>query len=261
MQPPAWQIEVGAGPLVAAANHDGHFVRPELVGLFALDDAARLREEDPFTAVWTQVANTRIVGRRSRFEVDLNRPRDKAVYLTPADAWGLQVWTETPPAEVIERSLAIYDAFYAAVEQLLQTAVDRYGRVVVFDLHSYNHRRLGPDGPPADVGTDPEVNLGTGTMPDRARWAPIIDRFIADLRAFDFLGRSLDVRENVKFRGGHFPRRIHEAFPGSVCVLSIELKKFFMDEWSGRPDPPIIEAIGRALQSTVHGVQEELQKL
>ena len=29
---------------------------------------------------------------RSRFEADLNRPRDRAVYLTPADAWGHQVW-------------------------------------------------------------------------------------------------------------------------------------------------------------------------
>jgi hypothetical protein len=47
---------------------------------------------------------------------------------------------------------------------------------VVFDLHTYNHRREGPDTPPAEEVGNPEVNLGTGTM-DRRKWAPIIDRF------------------------------------------------------------------------------------
>jgi len=35
---------------------------------------------------------------------------------------------------------------------------------------------------------------------------PLVERFVADLRACDFGGRSLDVRENVKYRGGHFTR-------------------------------------------------------
>ena len=43
--------------------------------------------------------------------------------------------------------------------------------IVVFDLHTYNHRRNGPDGPPADPAGNPQVNIGTGTM-NRDRWAP-----------------------------------------------------------------------------------------
>ena len=39
-------------------------------------------QEDPFTGIWTTVAPTRLIGLHSRFEVDFNRPRDKAVYLT-----------------------------------------------------------------------------------------------------------------------------------------------------------------------------------
>ncbi len=131
--------------------------------------------------------------------------------------------------------------------------VERYHRVVVLDLHTYNHRREGPDRPAADRLSNPEVNLGTGTM-DRARWAPIVDRFIVDLRNFDFLGRHLDVRENVKFRGGHFPAWIHREFPESVCVLSVEFKKFFMNEWTGEPDLVQLQAIERALKSTVWGL-------
>ena len=55
-------VEEGRGPLDATAIHDGHAVRPEVERLMALDEASRLREEDPFTGRWTAVAATRIVG-------------------------------------------------------------------------------------------------------------------------------------------------------------------------------------------------------
>jgi hypothetical protein len=192
----------------------------------------------------------------------LNRPQEKAVYLEPADAWGLQVWKTKPPTEVVKRSLLKYDAFYAEVRRLFTDLERRFGCFVVFDLHTYNHRREGPRGPIADPEQNPEVNVGTGSM-DRERWSPIVDRFIADLRAFDFLGRRLDVRENVKFQGGYFPLWTHQHFPESACVLAIEFKKFFMDEWTGKPDPAQLQlkAIPGALQSTVPGVLEELRKL
>jgi len=99
-----WRIEQGEGPVVAMAIHDGHAVRAEVRQHLALSEEVRLREEDPFTGQWTVVAPTRVVGLRSRFEVDLNRPREKAVYLTPEDAWGLKVWTGELPEDVIVRS-------------------------------------------------------------------------------------------------------------------------------------------------------------
>jgi hypothetical protein len=257
-----WELRRGHSPLVATAIHNGHAVREEVAELMALNEAERLQEEDPFTGQWTGIADTRIIGLRSRFEVDLNRPREKAVYLEPEDAWGLQIWQEKPPEDVVTRSLSQYDAFYAEIQRLFLELQRNFGRFVVFDLHTYNHRRQGPRGPAADPELNPEVNVGTGSL-DRERWAPVVDRFIADLRAFDFLGRHLDVRENIKFRGGNFPRWTHENFPDSACVLAIEFKKFFMDEWTGKLDPAQrqFEAIPRALQSTIPGVLEELRKL
>lgn len=256
-----WQLDRGDLPLVATAIHDGHEVREELVPLMALSDSDRLREEDPFTGLWTEVAPTRIVVRPSRFEVDMNRPRASAVYREPADAWGLRVWKQPLPETVVERSLAGYDAFYEMLSRVYGTLADRHGRFVVFDLHSYNHRRGGPDGPPADAAENPQVNVGTGTLGDRAAWAPVIDRFMHDLSAFDYPGGALDVRENVKFRGGNCGRWAHEVFPHSACVLSVELKKFFMDEWAGKVDERHLRAIAAALRSTVPGVLEELGKL
>jgi hypothetical protein len=125
-------------------------------------------------------------------------------------------------------------------------------------LHSYNHLRQGPDGAPADPRENPEVNIGTGTM-NREYWAPIVDRFITDLSSVDYMGRQLDVRENVKFKGGNFSRWIHETFPNSVCAIAIEFKKFFMDEWTGQPNELDVSAIGQALQATTKGVIEELE--
>src|SRR4029079_15428185 len=166
--------EFGEGPLVACAIHNGHDLRDDAAECMALGDKQRLYEEDPYTGDWTTIAPTRVVARRSRFEVDLNRPRDKAVYITPADAWGLEVWRCCPAAEMVAISLQAYDEFYAHLRFVLERLVARHGKVVVFDLHSYNHIRGDAAGAPADPEGNPEVNLGTGTM-DRAASAPILD--------------------------------------------------------------------------------------
>ncbi|MCI0331703.1 MAG: N-formylglutamate amidohydrolase [Planctomycetes bacterium] len=255
---PIWQTEFGDGPLVACAVHDGHDVRPDVAEYLRLTDAERLYEEDPYTSAWTSIASTRIVVRRSRFELDLNRPREKAVYIVPADAWGMDVWKCSPPQEMVERSLRAYDDFYAQLRQLLEQLVARHGRVVVFDLHSYNHIRDGRGGPTSDAASNPEINLGTGSMP-RGRWAPIVERWLAEMRGYDYFGRRLDVRENVKFFGGHLPGWIHQNFPETVCALAIEVKKFFMDEWTGELDARQHAALHAALGRAADGVRGELE--
>jgi N-formylglutamate deformylase len=255
---PIWQVEFGDGPLVASAIHDGHDVRPDVAACLRLSDTERLYEEDPHTAAWTSIATTRIVAKRSRFELDLNRPRDKSVYIVPADAWGLDVWRSTPANSMVEHSLANYDAFYAQLRLLLEQLVARHGHIVVFDLHSYNHVRGGRGGAVSDPEANPEINLGTGSLP-REFWSPVVERWLSEMRAFDYFGRRLDVRENIKFFGGHFPNWIHENFPTTVCALAIEVKKFFMDEWTGELDAAQHAEIGKALSRAAEGVRGELE--
>lgn len=257
---PFWQLELGDGPLVACAVHHGHAVRPEVAGLLKLTASERLYEEDPYTGGWTSVAPTRFIGLRSRFEVDLNRPRESAVYLKPEDAWGLDLWKSRPPQEVIDRSLAAYDAFYGHLRLVLDDLVRRHGRVVVLDLHSYNHYRQGPGRAPEDPAKNPEVNVGTGSL-ERDAWKPIVDRCIAELSSFDYLGRRLDVRENVRFRGGEVPKWIHRNYPETVCALALEFKKFWMDEWTGQLDEVQYRAIEHALAAATAGILDTLKKL
>lgn len=255
-----WDIVQGEGPLVATALHCGHELRPELIDLCGLDEATRLREEDPYTDLWTPVAPTRIIPKQSRFEADLNRDRSQAVYIRPEDAWGLQVWKRPLTQELIQQSLDYYDEFYAQVKQIFDAVQDKTGKFIVFDLHSYNHRRGGPEALPEDPAKNPEVNVGTGTM-NRGRWAPLVDRFIKDLSTFDYLGRHLDVRENVKFYGRQLAKWTHTNYPEQGCCLAIEFKKFWMDEWSGQVDQEQFKAINAALQATIPGLMEELQRL
>jgi hypothetical protein len=254
-----WRWVDGEGPLVAVAIHDGHALRDEVAALMILDESDRLREEDPYTSLWTEVAPIRVVGLRSRFEVDLNRSRERAVYREPGDAWGLDIWESSPSDELVQRSLDEYDAFYSFMHGLLERTRERNGCFLVYDLHSYNHRRDGAERSPADSAKNPQVNVGTGTM-DRGRWGPIVDRFMSELRAHPFPGGPLDVRENVKFKGGNFARWVHQTFAASGCVLAIEFKKFFMDEWTGKPDHNTIAAIRAALAVTTPGVLAELAR-
>ena len=81
------------------------------------------------------------------------------------------------------------------------------------------------------------------------------------MRNFDFLGRQLDVRENIKFAGGHFAEWVHAHFPDSACVLAIEVKKFFMNEWTHQPDLIQLSAVHQALRNSVSRVLEELAYL
>jgi len=247
----------GFGPIIATAIHNGHDVRPSLLPNMSVSEAQRLRDEDPYTGRLTDVGDARLIVHTSRFEADMNRRREKAVYLAPDDAWGLDVWREPPDDVELEHSYALYDAFHEAMGEYFERLEQEHGAFVVLDLHSYNHMPDGPDGPPADPEKNPVVIVGTGNT-DAERWRSLIDRFIADLRRFDTGGEPLDVRENVKFTGGDFTRWVHGCFPTSSCCLAVEFKKTFMDEWSGVLDEARLEVLRAALASAIPGVREEL---
>jgi len=257
---PLWSVNEGEGALLATALHSGHKIRQEMKQIMLLDDETRLREEDPYTEQLAKISQNQIIPLHSRFEVDLNRARNEAVYLKPEDAWGLKIWKHQPTKEMIKYSLQEFDQFYTDSEIFLKKLEQEYGHFVVFDLHSYNYRRNGPGAPPDDPLKNPDINIGTGTM-ERDRWGRLIDHFINDLKAYHFEGGHLDVRENIKFKGRQFATWVHSNFSESGCVLSIEIKKIFMDEWTGEVNKRKLIALFNALKSTLPGISEELARL
>lgn len=238
-----WQLQRGSGPIIATAIHDGHGLRAEVRAAMALSESDRRREEDPHTGQAAAAISNHVIAARSRFEVDLNREIDEAVYRTPDQSWGLKVWHAEPPGDVIARSLALHTAFYKMMADTLEEIAAQHERFILFDIHSYNHRRNGPDAAATPQAEAPDINIGTYSMP-RDHWAPVLDPIIAAMRDFNFNGRQLDVRENIAFQGkGALTRFVHERYPQKGCAIAIEFKKFFMDEWTGVPDTAALAAM------------------
>jgi N-formylglutamate deformylase len=255
--PGLWEIHSGRLPVVATAIHAGHALRPDVAEHLILPEDVRRREEDPGTERFLPRGAWQVVVRRSRFEVDVNRPREKAVYERPEDAWGLELWEGEPPRELVDRSLDRYDAFYRGIHRLLRGVEARFGRFVLLDVHSYNHRRGGMAAAADPPAANPVINVGTGGLA-RRRWAPVVERFVDVMRRQRVGGHRLDVRENVRFEGGHFPRWVARSFPATGCPLAIEVKKVFMDEWSGEGDRRVMRQVRDALAATVPAVIDAL---
>ena len=247
----SWAVDA-ASPVIATAIHAGHEVRREVSEVMALDAATRLREEDPYTGDIAAHVGSHVVVNHSRFEVDLNRGRDEAVYVTAEDAWGLDLWDDTLPEDLAERSRRLHDEFYARLGTVLDRLVEEHGGFVLYDVHSYNHRRKGPTEPPEDPRDHPLVNLGTGSLPKR--WRPVADEFLATLGAERFRGEAIDARENVKFRGRHLAAYVHQRYGTRGCALAIEFRKDYMDEWTGEVDRRAVADLGEALASTTDRV-------
>lgn len=256
-----WSVVRGRSPLVGTAIHDGHLLRKDLADLVALTPEGRLREEDPFTAMIIEDLANRVVVHRSRFEMDLNRPREGAVYLRPEQAWGLEVWDTVPAPDVVESVLRQHDGYYAMLLELLHGIEREYGRFVLLDMHSYNHRRNGARAAPTVQEAAPDINIGTSSM-DRAYWAPVVDAFMACLREQPFPGRKLDVRENVAFAGrGEQTRFVHAHFPAVGCAIAVEFKKIFVDEWTGEPDLEAIAALRAAIRASLPVLEAALSAM
>jgi N-formylglutamate amidohydrolase len=246
-----WDLRLGDGPIVATAIHAGHAMRPSLAKWMAVDAAGRRRDEDPLTNLWTTAADHALHVHRSRFEVDLNRSRERSLATNPSQTWGISFWKESPPPDEIERSVAAHDAFYNLMSDWMSRLLDRWGEVLVLDLHSYNHRRDGPDAAVAPAESNPELDLGVTTLDPRA-WGELVERFTATLRHPQPDGRRFDVRHNVRYPdGGHFPEWLHATFRDRICAITIEVKKFYMDEWRGTADLAAVESLRSCIAEAV----------
>jgi len=250
-----WDLVIGHGPVVATAIHDGHRMRPSLLSELAIDESARRRDEDPLTGMLTSAGDVRLRARNSRFQVDLNRPRDKALSTDPADTWGIRFWNGPLPEDELALSRAEHDRFYSMFTALIEALLARWGCVLLLDIHSYNHRRDGAEAEAADPAGNPDIELGVTTL-DAARWGETARRFADALRHKPVAGRLPDVRNNVRYpTGGHFPEWVYAKWGERVCTISPEYKKVHMDEWTGQVDIGALEDFRDGLERAVAAVR------
>lgn len=249
-----WTFARDAGPVVATAIHAGHRVRPRVARWMMVNEPERTRREERQTAQLCAIAGNQIIVHLSRFEIDLDRPRDEAVYLDAEHAWGLAVWREPPPREVFCESLALYDLFYDQVHGFLEHVLQKQQRVVVLDLHSDADT---PFGAVLD-NEEQRPTLTITTHPARrAQWERLLHRFERDLKRFDRGDCGVEVRKEERYPGGHFASWINDGFGHAICTITIHVS-----EPSGA-QPTDLSAAGSllpiesALRSTIKGLTEE----
>lgn len=234
-------------PIVATAIHNGHYIRPDLRANLLINANDRKREEDPYTNSIIRSYENRIIVNTSRFEVELNRNRDRAIYKTPDDCWGLEVWKRELTEAEIQQSLSEYDSFYRRLDNSIAEIIASFGYAIILDVHSYNHHRLGLGQAYDSEEDNPQIILGTTNMP--RTYLESIYKIQKRFQENIYEGKKLDCRIDIKYPGGTMSRHLHSTFPGKVFSLAIEFKKTFMNEWTGELYHDKMEELITALHS------------
>lgn len=245
---------------MVTAIHAGHTVRPSLRPWLEIAQQERLREEDPLTDFFLPAGDTIFRANRSRFEFDLNRPAEKAMSVDPEDTWGLRIWNHELPQQEIDASLALHRRFYALMAQRVEAMIAEHGRILVLDIHSYNHRRAGADGPADPQADSPDIDLGATTL-NKGIYGDLLEAFAHGLRSRSVKGRLPDVRVNIRWEdGGNFPEWLHARYGDAACVITLEYKKIFMDEWGQEADILALQDLREGFQAGVAAARNWLAK-
>lgn len=227
----SWTLGNDSVPLLATAIHAGHHMPAELLAICGITEADRLREEDPHTGQIAALFPNHVMVESSRFAIDLNRPPEKAVYQVPEDCWGLNARTEPLPQALLNSLLRDYQSWYALLQYQIERLLRLHPFLVVLDLHSFNHRRGGPQADPDPQSGNPDIIIGRSNLQDK--YYPSAQALQELLNGKPYQNRALDCRLDVKFTGGQLSRWLNHHYPERLICLAIEFKKTFMDEWSG----------------------------
>ena len=223
-------------PYTCAAIHDGHQFRKELWSNCLHTEYDRWYEEDPETKNMVKTLPIVIAGCDSRFEYDLNRPPEEAVFET---AWGKQLWREPLSENVKNKSLKKHTNFYLVVDALINKLETKFGFSAVYDMHSYNWRRWDREVP--------TWNLGTSNV-DNHRFGIVIEDWRQSLSQIKFPNNIKSISKiNDTFMGnGYFLKFITKNF-GNTLVLATEIAKGYCHEYEQYIYPEVVKAVENEL--------------
>ncbi|MGM0508147.1 MAG: flavohemoglobin expression-modulating QEGLA motif protein [Fusobacteriota bacterium] len=233
-------------PYICTAIHNGDNLRKDLEEKIILNKDERWREEDPFTDQFIEPLPIRIIANDSRFEYDLNRRPEIAIY---EEAWGKKVWKKPLLDKEKKLSLKKHQNFYKVLEALVKKIESKFGAAIIYDIHSYNYQRENQK-----KGL-PVFNIGTEKI-DRNRFAKYIDRFKDKLKNIEFESIKNKVGENEVFFGrGYLLEYITNKFQNTL-VLATEIKKVYCNEKNKDEYPEVISIIKHGLRTAIIDVSK-----
>ncbi|BAO77285.1 N-formylglutamate amidohydrolase [Winogradskyella sp. PG-2] len=224
-------------PYACAAVHDGHQFRKDLWDNCAHTEYERWYEEDPETKNMVISHPILIAGCDSRFEYDLNRDPENAVFET---AWGKQLWMQSLPESEKVKSLQKHTNFYKVVHALISKIEDKFGVCIVYDMHSYNWKRWDREVPTWNLGTSNIDNDRFGAQIESWRQA------LASIKLPNDIKQSAKI--NDTFQGnGYFLKYITNNFKNTL-VLATEIAKVYCDEYKQINYPEVVAAVEQQLK-------------
>jgi hypothetical protein len=220
-----------------AAVHDGHQFRKELWDNCIHTEYERWYEEDPETKNMVNSHPIVLAGCDSRFEYDLNRDPENAVFET---AWGKALWHEPLSEDKKNRSIAKHANFYKVTHALISKLEEKFGIAIVYDMHSYNWKRWDREVP--------TWNLGTSNV-DNNRFGDDIELWRQSLSEIKFPKQIKSTAlVNDTFHGnGYFLKYITQNFKNTL-VLATEIAKVYCDEYKYIIYPEVVDVVENQLK-------------
>jgi len=227
-------------PFICAAIHDGHQFRKELWKKCLHSEYDRWYEEDPCTKVFIKTLPIVIAGCDSRFEYDLNRDPENAIF---EDAWGKRLWDKKLTAIEMKASLDKHTSFYKVIHTLVDKIESKFKAAIVYDIHSYNWRRWDREVP--------VINLGTTNI-DQDKFGHFIETWRQSLSelVLPYISETTAKVNDTFFGRGYFLKFITKNFKNTL-VLATEFKKIYCDELGQIMYPEVVSAIEQQLQHKI----------
>lgn len=221
-----------------AAVHDGHQFRKELWDNCLHTEYDRWYEEDPETKNMIASHPIVIAGCDSRFEYDLNRDPENAVFDT---AWGKKLWKAPLSEAQKQKSLEKHTNFYKVTHALISKLEQKFSIAIVYDMHSYNWKRWDREVP--------TWNLGTSNV-DNSRFGNEVESWRSALATIEFPHNIKQTAlVNDTFQGnGYFLKFITNNFENTL-VLATEIAKIYCDEYEQIIYPEVVKAVEQQLQN------------
>lgn len=226
-------------PFYCTSIHNGSNLRPELQSKIALSEYERWYEEDPNTADFIASLPISIVGLDSRYEYDLNRVPNDCIYQS---AWGKNVWNKRLTTQEIKISRQKHANYYRVIHALTSKIEQLFGGCIVYDIHSYNYKRLTKEAPLFNVGTE---------KVDKTKFAPFISNWLDELSKIQLPETTNQTTENQVFFGRGYNLEYITSHFKNTLVLATEIKKIYCNELSGNTYPKVVKGLQQKLKLAI----------
>lgn len=254
-EPFSAQVDSGAfslsikrySPFIGSAIHNGGQVVEGFADPLRVSQDERHYEEDPFTAQLVDALPIVLVGQDSRYMYDLNRDPQHCIY---TEAWGKQVWQRPLKKSEKEALLKRHQSYYRVLGALLNVLGERFSATLLYDMHSYNYKRI--------EGHPPLFNIGTHFID--ARFTPVINHLQQTLStiAETFDGERA-VCDEVFYGKGYQAAFCSAHHPDCLCI-PLEVKKLFMDENAATLNPEVFAALQGQMADALHQNSQVFQE-